>query len=390
MKTELVHLASFFAQSQFSFIISPLIRLKDKRTYLSAISQLNKVGSNVLVDPIYLKSQDISFLNLLRPNILFGDFLSIFKVLSRSRPDVIVCYYVSHAYPLVILKRIFQFSLCVVAMGSDINLENSRPQRLMKNYVFRNSDLIFARSWKLKNRIDKEYGCNAIVIPSGAASSFFRPLNSQKELRQKWGIKPNTHVILTVCSLDKNKGVSVLIQAIKEIGSGDIHLLIAGEGNERRTLEELSSELGVRKNVSFLGFRSRYELLELYNLADIFTLASYSEGLPRVLIEAMASGCIPIVTNVGDAEVVVKEGFNGFLVNPGNHKEFAERFKEVFAFPDENRRIMRNRARQTVVNDFDIQILTEKMIGSLSRGIFASKSSRRSDRNQNKPEKIAS
>ena len=367
MITELMHLASFLAKYQFGFTISPLVRLREKGNYISAVSQLNKMSPNVQVDPIYLKSQDSSLLNLLRPNILLGNFLSIFKVLNRSRPDIIVCYYVSHAYPLAMLKRIFKFSLCVVAMGSDINLENSLPQRLMKTYVFRNSELIFARSWKLKERIEKEYGCSATVIPSGAESSFFKPLSSKKELRQKWGLKPDSTIILTVCSLDKNKGVDILIRAVKELESDDVNLLIAGEGAERKALKELASELEIRKNVSFLGFRSRNELLELYNLADIFALASYSEGLPRALIEAMASGCIPIVTNVGDAEAVVTESSNGFLVSPGNYKEFAERFKEVLAFSEEAKKLVRSRARQTVRDDFDSQKLTEKMIDSLNR-----------------------
>jgi glycosyltransferase involved in cell wall biosynthesis len=265
------------------------------------------------------------------------------------------------------LKRIFKFSLCVVAMGSDINLENSLPQRLMKTYVFRNSELIFARSWKLKERIEKEYGRNAIVIPSAADSSFFKPISSKRELRQKWGLKPDSPTILTVCNLDKNKGVDILIRAVKELEFDDVNLLIAGEGAERKALEELASELEIQKNVSFLGFRSRDELLELYNLADIFALASYSEGLPRALIEAMASGCIAIVTNVGDAEAVVTESFNGFLVSPGNYNEFAERFKEVFAFSEEANKLVRSRARQTVRDNFDSQKLTEKMIDSLNR-----------------------
>jgi glycosyltransferase involved in cell wall biosynthesis len=366
MKTELFHLGSFFADFKFSFIITPLVRLKEKRNYLSVMSQLNKTSKNLVVDPIYLVSQDSSYLNLLHPNILFGDFLSIFRVLNRSRPDVIVCYYVSHAYPLVMLKRIFKFSLCVVAMGSDINLENSLPQRLMKAYVFRNSELIFARSWKLKERIEKEHGYSATVIPSAAESSFFRPLGSKTKLRQKWDIRENSLVILTVCTLNKNKGVDILIKSLRSLESDNVHLLIAGEGVERKSLEELSYALGLQKTVSFLGFKSRDELLELYNLSDIFALASYSEGLPRALIEAMASECIPIVTNVGDAGAVVMEGSNGFLVSPGNHEEFAERFKEVMAFSEETRKLIRSNARHTVMDDFDSQKVTGKMIGYLS------------------------
>jgi glycosyltransferase involved in cell wall biosynthesis len=350
MKTELLHLTSLFAQSRSAFIITPLVRLAEKRNYLTLISQVSHASRNISVDPIYLIS----------------DFLSLFKVLNRSRPDVIVCYYVLHAYPLVLLKVIFRFSLCVVAMGSDINLENSFFQRFEKACVFRNSELIFARSWKLKKRIHFEYGYSATVIPSAADPSFFKPLDSRKELRRKWGVRSDSFVVLTVCSLSRNKGVDILIKSLKDFESVNVDLLIAGDGVEREALDELALALGIRKYVSFLGFKSRDELLELYNLADVFALASYSEGLPRTLIEAMASGCIPIVTNVGDAEVVVRNGDNGFLVSTGDHVEFAERFKEVIAFSKDRKELFKSRARAAVVEDFDSIKLAEKMIDSLS------------------------
>jgi glycosyltransferase involved in cell wall biosynthesis len=371
MKTELLHLTSLFAQSRSAFIITPLVRLADKRNYLTVISQVSHASRNISVDPIYLKSRNIGFRDLLRLNILVSDFLSLFRVLNRSRPDVIVCYYVLHAYPLVLLKVIFRFSLCVVAMGSDINLENSFFQRFEKACVFRNSELIFARSWKLKKRIENEYGYTATVIPSAADPSFFKPLDSRKELRRKWGVRSDSFVVLTVCSLDRNKGVDILIKSIKDFDSDNVDLLIAGEGVEREALDELALALGIRKYVIFLGFKSRDELLELYNLADVFALASYAEGLPRTLIEAMASGCIPVVTSVGDAEVVVRNGANGFLVSTGDHVEFAERFKEVIAFSKDRKELFKSRARAAVVEDFDSVKLAEKMIGRL-RGLYYS------------------
>lgn len=385
MKIELVNLAAHIARLPHNFVIAPLVRLRDKANYQEAISQLNRSSSNIRVDPTYLRSPDVKFRNLLNPNVLLSDFLSIVNLIRRSKPDVIVCFYVLHAYPLVLLKKFFRFSLCVVAMGSDVNLQNTFLDRLVKNVIYHNSDLIFANSWSLKNKIEKERHSNVIVVPSSADPSFFKPLNSRTQLRRKWRIQPWKRVVLTVCRLDKNKGVDILMRSIKLLNSDDVDLLIAGDGEERKSLEKLSASLGIQKNVAFLGFRERAELLELYNLADVFALASYSEGLPRVLIEAMACGCVPIVTNVGSAAKVVVDGFNGFTVRPGNYEEFAERINNIMLLPEEKLGIMRSRARRAVKHDFDSRRLIEKIVDNINALHFSRNGVRQNQESLSRP-----
>lgn len=375
MKIMLLNWAVYLARFPQDFIITPLVRLKDKMNYEEAISQLSQTNKKISVYPIYLKSPDSRFRNLLNLNVLLSDFLSIFNVIKCSKPNVIVCFYVSHAYPLVVLKKIFKFSLCVVAMGSDVNLENTLLHRLVKKFIYHNCELIFAVSWKLKEKIENEHDFNVIVVPGSTDPSFFRPLNSKTTLRRKWSIKLRSRVILTVCRLDKNKGVDVLIKSLGMLNSNDVNLLIVGEGVEQKALKELSSALGVQKNVTFLGFRNRKELLELYNLADLFALASYSEGLPRVLIEAMACGCVPIATSVGDVAAVVVDGFNGFTVNPGDYEKFAERIKEILSLSEEKIKLIQSRARRTVTDDFDSRKVIKKMVDSInSLYLFRNKS----------------
>ena len=99
----------------------------------------------------------------------------------------------------------------------------------------------------------------------------------------KWKLGKDDVVVLTVCNLVKHKGVHVLIEALgdlqKRMPSSRIRLLVVGEGPEERNLKKQSSDLGLSENTLFLGSRTRNELLELYNIADLFVLASYSEGL---------------------------------------------------------------------------------------------------------------
>jgi glycosyltransferase involved in cell wall biosynthesis len=365
---EINHVTPYLAQFNHSFILTPLIRLNDKANHTEALTQLSNTSENITVEPIYLKSQNSSFTNLLNPNTLIHDLRSIRKTLKHSKPDVIVCFYLSHAYPLVLLKRSLKFSLCTVAMGSDVNLDNSFLQKMARKFVYRNSALIFARSWKLKEKIEEEHPCNVVVSPSSASTSFFRPISGKSQLRSNWGLELACPVILTVCRLDKNKGVDVLLNAISLSKHQNIHLLIVGEGTEKNALEELSRKLGLEKRVVFLGQRSKQELLELYNLADVFVLASYSEGLPRVLIEAMACSCIPVATNVGSVSALVADGVNGFLTEPGCEAGLSKAVEKVLTLPVEESALMRARARQMVVEGFDSKKVWESLINTITLG----------------------
>jgi L-malate glycosyltransferase len=365
MSVEMIYLIPRMGQLPHEFIISPLVRLGEKEEFDAAICQLGKLPQKMSVDPIYLLSLDMGFRNLLNPKVLRNDFLSIFNVIKRKKPDSIICYYILHAYPLALLKKIFGFSLAVVAQGSDITLDNSLLQRHIKKFVCKNSDVIFACSWNLKDEIERVYDRSVVVVPSSADSSFFKPFESKSLLCSKWGLEREKRVILSVCFFNKLKAVDLMIESLLELSSSDVNLLLAGDGEERKTLEKLTISLGLQQRVAFLGRRNREELRELYNLADIYAQISYSEGLPRALIEAMACGCIPIVTNVGSMAVVVSNGFNGFVVNPGNSDEFAKRVNEVLSFSEEKTKLMQFRARQTVKEYFDSRKTVKTMVDEI-------------------------
>jgi glycosyltransferase involved in cell wall biosynthesis len=365
MKVELAYWSKYFELYTDHFFIMPIIRDKDKISYQDTISYIRKIGRNTEVEPIYIRSEDTSFKNLLNPTILLNDFLAIFRSLSKLRPDLVICYYITHAYPLALFKKYFHFSLCSVAMGSDINLENSLLQRIIKNFVFQNCNNIFAASWGLKEKIEAQNGFPVIVTPSSTDTSFFRPLESKVQLRKKWKIENRKNVLITVCRLDKNKAVNTLIESIKELNSDSNLLLVVGDGPERGTLESLAENLDIKEQVKFLGFKNRSDLLELYNVADIFVLASFAEGLPRVLIEAMSCGCLPIVTNVGSIGVVVSNGINGFTVEPGKPSLFCKIITQISTLSGKEISLMQKRAREAVIEQFESRNVLNLMLSSI-------------------------
>ena len=133
------------------------------------------------------------------------------------------------------------------------------------------------------------------------------------------GIKPKlipltTNIkIITVGRLVPWKNINGLIEAVSELD--DVGLVIVGDGPERSKLETLTQRLGIRERVYLAGQRSKKETLSLMCACNIFVLNSSYEGLPHVILEAMALGLPVVATDVGGVSEVISDGENGFLIN---------------------------------------------------------------------------
>lgn len=328
---------------------------------------LRRRGIHVI--PVFLSTSDSRFRNFLNPIALFRDSKNIFRALRALDPDAVVGFYALHAVPLAIFKKLFKYVLSVVATGGDINLHRGQPYSTVRKFIYSQSDLVFAVSTDLQEKMRREWGQQPILLHTGVDPSFFRNLESKDRLRQKWELETDDLVVLTVCNLVKHKGVHVLIEALgdlqRRMPSSKIRLLVVGEGPEERNLKKQSSDLGLSENAIFLGSRTRKELLELYNTADLLVLASYSEGLPFVLLEAMACEITCISTPAGDIGKVIRTGYNGFLAKTGNPTDLADRMQEALSLDDEKRFAICSRARETVERDFDLRRITLTMVQTL-------------------------
>jgi len=373
--SQVVHVLKYgrsLSQLGHSTVVIPLIPSVRKTEYEKLIAQArvhatqSKMG-RMDVHPIFLKATDSRILTLLNPTVFFKDFGSILKVIARTKLHTVICFYVPNACPLVILKRFFGFSLAVVATGGDVNLEKGILRSLVRRLVCRNTDFLFAMSGELKDKLKRETGRDPILIPTGVDTSLFKPNPVGSRLREKWGFKQNDAIVLTVCNLVRDKGVDVLIRSIGLLNPRQrrrLKLVIVGGGPERIELQRLVSELGLDEHVFFLGFVGKLkeeELLELYNITNAFVLASYSEGLPSVLLEAMACRCVCIATNVGDVSKVIHDGHNGFIVDPGDSQGLAERIERALSLPSTQLDAMQNHARRTVMEKYDVMELCKRM-----------------------------
>jgi glycosyltransferase involved in cell wall biosynthesis len=122
------------------------------------------------------------------------------------------------------------------------------------------------------------------------------------------------------------KRVELLIDAVAQVP--DAHLDIVGDGPEAATLRARADDAGLTDRVRFLGTRSHEEVMERMQAADVFVLASSYEGLPHVLIEALASGTPVVATRDAGTVGVVEDGVNGVLVDP-SPEAFAVAFRTL-------------------------------------------------------------
>lgn len=162
------------------------------------------------------------------------------------------------------------------------------------------------------------------TIVNGIDESVYEISIDQRQKKIEIGIEEDSYVLGLGVRLVEQKGVSCLINAMMRIRKKvpNVILIIAGDGEYKPELEKLVAELGLDAHVKFLG--PRKDIPELLKIMDLYVLPSYSEGLPMVILEAMASGCPIVSTDVGGISTAIEHDVNGLLVRPGSAEELTE------------------------------------------------------------------
>ncbi|GAB5492142.1 MAG: hypothetical protein Phog2KO_23570 [Phototrophicaceae bacterium] len=133
-------------------------------------------------------------------------------------------------------------------------------------------------------------------------------------------------VIGIVARLVKDKGVDHAIHAahhMKMKGNLSAKVLIAGDGAERETLENLVDDLNMREDICFMGQLQPEEMPDFYQMMDVYVLATNREGCPISILEAMSSGVPVIATSVGDVPFLVHSGQNGYTIDEPDSQQIA-------------------------------------------------------------------
>jgi glycosyltransferase involved in cell wall biosynthesis len=170
----------------------------------------------------------------------------------------------------------------------------------------------------------------SVMIPNSVRS---RGDACEVRLHPELGIHSDDSMTLILFAgrLSHAKGADVLLVALSRVGRADYRCLIAGDGPERNRLESLTALLGLRDRVCFLG--ARPDVADLLSQANFLVLPSRWEGLPLIVLEAMAAGCPIIATSVDGTAEVLRNEESGLLVPPNDPIALAEAIERFLSAP---------------------------------------------------------
>jgi teichuronic acid biosynthesis glycosyltransferase TuaC len=206
------------------------------------------------------------------------------------------------------------------ARGSDVHtypVRNRRLRRLTREAMGA-ATLVSAvsRALALQARALGPPGMEIEVVHNGVDDRLFCPSSDRRALRRDLGLPEEGLYWISVCRLHPAKGTAELLGAFTRLAekSAHVRLLLVGDGPEAASLQRKLMERGLADRVVLAGRRAPEEVARWLQAADAFVLASHAEGLPNVVLEAMASGLPVVATDVGGTNEAVVHGVSGLLV----------------------------------------------------------------------------
>ncbi len=261
--------------------------------------------------------------------ITIKHLLSFPLIMIFRQPDIVHITGVSfsgfweNAYYIVISKFFHKPVLLHYLGAFDIfyDLSNKFEKYFIK-YILRKVDKISVLSKKAKSIMNQFMKEELItIIPTWVDISFFRKKTDV--------LFPDDKMInlLFVGGADPlRKGLRDIIRTIPIVTNkvNNVRYIFTGSLTVKKVLSEYRIK-NIHKHVIFLSWVSENEKVKLYNSADILLLPSYNEGLPYVIIEAMAARLPVIASTVGAIPEIIEEGVNGYLIAPGDYNELAQK-----------------------------------------------------------------
>jgi L-malate glycosyltransferase len=312
-------------------LINSLLTLNMNVTLIGISSNEVAVEQKYRFIPI-VTGEKISNYRFLFSLLLKSTFLQIPKkcVIHTQRPDMM--------FPFVLFFR-GSAKICTIhgLAHEKIFIKRGkivgRIYNLLEDIALRDTDAIIAVSDETKESYLQKSPWlkdKITVIPPGFDDNKFRPLD-KNELRGKYGFNIDDNIILYVGRFVKEKRIDVLLDAFKEIEAEikSAKLVLVGDGVEKQKIETLIKKLRI-KNTVLMDTMNHDQIPEIMNCADVFALTSSYEGMPTVVLEALACGIPVVSTNVGDVHKVVKNDITGYIVeNPPNSNEIKNKIITV-------------------------------------------------------------
>lgn len=291
----------------------------------------------------------------------------VIKIMDEERYDFVTCHtpvggviarvaaHKTNTGPVMYTAHGFHFF-----RGSPLinSLVYKSIEKLLANWTdalvtINNEDYIAAKKFKLKNG-GKVYKIPGIGVNiSKIQNTNIIRLEKCKEL----GINKESLIILNIAELSKRKNQETIIRTFSQIKTKNAVLLICGTGELEGKLRHLINSLGLENKVKLLGFRK--DIDEILKISDIFFFASYQEGLPVAVMEAMAAGLPVLCSDVRGCRDLIEDSKGGYLFNPNDINGFKLSLESLLA--DQSLREKFGDYNMDVVKKYDVKNVIEEM-----------------------------
>lgn len=192
------------------------------------------------------------------------------------------------------------------------------------------------------------------IAPSGVDPEIFAPRPFRNE--------PKPFEILCVGPLVPGKGQRILLAALARLDAAgrEVHLRLVGDGADRGSLQEEVTARSLGSRVKLEGAVNQDRMRQLYATADVFALASFAEGIPVVLMEAMAMEIPCVATFITGIPELIRDGVDGLLVEPSDDEALADAIGRLIDDPALRQRLGRA-GRRKVMAKYHLQRNTDRL-----------------------------
>jgi glycosyltransferase involved in cell wall biosynthesis len=338
-------------------VIVNLCRTIDRERFDVSVLCLRHLGEFV---PVVEKlGIEVVLLPQKQNGVDYLSFLKVAKLLREKRIDVI---HTHNTQPLVDGT----LGALLAGVKTIVHTDHSREFPDKRRYMF--------AEWLLSHFVYKMVGVSkptsrdlityerispskVVTILNGIDGSSFDVSVDRQKKRKELGIRGEGPVIGLGVRLSEEKGVAYLLRAMPEIIKRypDINLVIAGKGASEKDLKREAADLGIEKNTLFIG--PRLDMPEVLKVLDLYILPSLREGLPTILLEAMAAGCPIVATDVGGNHTAITHGESGSLVEPKNPGALAAEIVRVLG-DEQLRNRYAERGLELFKSNFTAQAMT--------------------------------
>ena len=304
-------------------------------------------------------------LEMKRGRITLSGIMRLFRVVQQTAPDVVQTWMYHADFVGGVVARLAGIRALIWGVRNtslDPRLA-SRKTRMIAKWCARLSGLLptaIVANSVVASRVHIAMGYRADrfrIIPNGFDLNRYCPdLQARKRIRVNWGVSDDEPLVGMVARWDPYKDHSTLFAALRQLLDEGIEFkcVLVGTGMDANNdaLAELMKRMDLRGRVILAG--SREDIPAVMNGLDLHVLSSASEAFPNVVGEAMACGTPCVVTDVGDAALIV--GDTGWVAPPRDQQELSNRIKEaLFVLANHERSVVSLRCRTRISDNFGLE-----------------------------------